>query len=160
MSFRVGIGYDSHRLISGRRLVIGGVEIPFEKGLEGHSDADVLLHAVIDAMFGSAGLRDIGTAFPDTDDAYKDIDSTHLLSRAFEMIQENGFGIVNVDAVVIAEAPRLAPYIESMRANIAKLLSLERGRVNVKAKTNEGMGLIGSGMGIAAMAVVLLEEVQ
>jgi 2-C-methyl-D-erythritol 2,4-cyclodiphosphate synthase len=160
MSFRVGIGYDSHRLTSGRRLVIGGVEIPFEKGLEGHSDADVLLHAVIDAMFGSAGLRDIGAAFPDTDDAYKDIDSTYLLSRAFEMIKENGLGIVNVDAVVIAEAPRLAPYIESMRGNIAKILSLERGRVNVKAKTNEGMGLIGSGMGIAAMAVVLLEEVQ
>ncbi|RKY04164.1 2-C-methyl-D-erythritol 2,4-cyclodiphosphate synthase, partial [Candidatus Poribacteria bacterium] len=135
--FRVGVGYDIHKLVEGRRLVIGGVEIPYEKGLLGHSDADVLLHAISDALLGAASLGDIGTHFPDTDPRFKDIPSSHILERVYEMIADR-FEIRNVDSVVIAERPKLAPYIDRMRANIAELLRIDPGRVSVKAKTNEG----------------------
>ena len=155
--FRVGVGYDIHRLVEGRRLVIGGVEIPYEKGLLGHSDADVLLHAISDALLGAASLGDIGTHFPDTDPRFKDIPSSHILERVYEMIADR-FEIRNVDSVVIAERPKLAPYIDRMRANIAELLRIDPGRVSVKAKTNEGLGLIGEGEAIAAWATVLIIE--
>jgi len=155
--FRVGVGYDIHRLVEGRRLVVGGVEIPYEKGLLGHSDADVLLHAISDALLGAASLGDIGTHFPDTDPRFKDIPSSHILERVYEMIADR-FEIRNVDSVVIAERPKLAPYIDRMRANIAELLRIDPGRVSVKAKTNEGLGLIGEGEAIAAWATVLIIE--
>jgi len=155
--FRVGVGYDIHKLVEGRRLVIGGVEIPYEKGLLGHSDADVLLHAISDALLGAASLGDIGTHFPDTDPRFKDIPSSHILERVYEMIADR-FEIRNVDSVVIAERPKLAPYIDRMRANIAELLRIDPGRVSVKAKTNEGLGLIGEGEAIAAWATVLIIE--
>lgn len=138
-------------------MVIGGVEIPYEKGLLGHSDADVLLHAISDALLGAASLGDIGTHFPDTDPRFKDIPSSHILERVYEMIADR-FEIRNVDSVVIAERPKLAPYIDRMRANIAELLRIDPGRVSVKAKTNEGLGLIGEGEAIAAWATVLIIE--
>jgi len=155
--FRVGVGYDIQKMVEGRRLVIGGVEIPYEKGLLGHSDADVLLHAISDALLGAASLGDIGTHFPDTDPRFKDIPSSHILERVYEMIADR-FEIRNVDSVVIAERPKLAPYIDRMRANIAELLRIDPGRVSVKAKTNEGLGLIGEGEAIAAWATVLIIE--
>ena len=152
----VGMGYDIHRLVPGRKLVLGGVLIPFEKGLLGHSDADVLIHAVCDALLGAAGLGDIGIHFPDTDPELKDISSMKLLVRTFEMIRAKGFGIQNIDSTIIAEAPKLNTYRERMRKNIGHALDLEPNRINIKATTAEGLGMIGKGEGITAMCVVLL----
>lgn len=153
---RIGTGYDVHRLSEGRKLIMGGVEIPFEKGLLGHSDADVLIHAVMDALLGAAGLGDIGLHFPDTDPAYKGISSLLLLERTGELLQEKGFLIENIDAVIIAQAPKMRPFIDTMRKNIAEALGLEAEYVNVKATTEEGLGFTGSGEGIAAQAVCLI----
>lgn len=153
---RIGQGYDVHALVAGRRLVIGGVDIPFERGLAGHSDADVLLHAVCDALIGAAALGDIGTHFPDTDPKYKGADSRELLRAVARLVVGNGFEVANVDATVIAQAPRLAPYIASMRDNIAHDLGLTATRVNIKAKTAEHLGAIGRGEGIAAQAIALI----
>lgn len=155
---RIGQGFDVHRLVAGRRLVIGGVDIPFELGLAGHSDADVLLHAITDALLGAAGLGDIGRHFPDTDAAYRDADSRALLRGAVARVREAGFAIANVDATIIAEAPRMAPHIAQMTANIAADLAVSPGRVNVKAKTAERLGFIGRGEGIVAEAVALLTD--
>lgn len=153
---RVGIGNDVHRLVKGRRLVLGGVEIPHEKGLEGHSDADVLVHAVCDALLGAAGLGDIGHHFPDSDPAYRDAFSIRLLERTRQMVGKTFPRIYNVDATVFAEAPRLAPYREKMTKNIATALELPADCVNIKATTSEGLGFIGRGEGIAAMCIVMI----
>jgi 2-C-methyl-D-erythritol 2,4-cyclodiphosphate synthase len=155
---RIGHGFDVHPLVAGRRLVIGGVEIPFDRGLGGHSDADVLLHAVTDALLGAAGLGDIGRHFPDTDPAYRGADSRRLLREALAKVRAAGFAIANVDATIIAEQPRMAPHIPAMVANIAADLGVEATRVNVKAKTTERLGFTGRGEGIAAAAVALLER--
>ncbi|MDR1209065.1 MAG: 2-C-methyl-D-erythritol 2,4-cyclodiphosphate synthase [Clostridiales bacterium] len=155
-----GIGYDAHRLAEGRRLVLGGVEIEFERGLLGHSDADVLVHAVIDALLGAAGLGDIGRFFPDDDPAYDGIDSLELLRRAWGMIFARGYFVGNIDAVIVAEKPRLAPFIPQMERNVAAALGIDpmTRRVNVKASTEEGMGFTGRSEGIAAQAVCTLER--
>ncbi|MCQ2450160.1 MAG: 2-C-methyl-D-erythritol 2,4-cyclodiphosphate synthase [Clostridia bacterium] len=155
---RIGHGYDVHKLVADRRLVLGGVEIPYEYGLLGHSDADVLLHAICDALLGAAALGDIGKHFPDNDDAYLNIDSRVLLKNTAELLHQAGFSVCNIDATVLAQRPKLAPFIETMRKNIADDLNLELSRVNVKATTEEGLGFTGSGEGIAAHAVCLLEE--
>lgn len=155
---RIGHGYDVHRLTEGRRLVLGGVEVPFVRGLLGHSDADVLTHAVMDALLGAAGLWDIGHAFPDTDDAFLDISSLVLLERVMEMLRAKGLRVGNVDATVLAQRPKLAPFIPEMRANLARVMGVGEERVNVKATTEEGLGFTGSGEGMAAHAVALLLE--
>ncbi len=156
---RIGIGYDVHRLVPGRRLIIGGVTIPHEKGLSGHSDADVLIHALIDAILGAAHLGDIGRLFPDTDVRYKDADSIELLKAAYGNATAKGLSIHNVDAVIIAERPRLKDYITPIEEKIAGTLKTDPVRVSVKAKTNEGLGFLGKGEGIAAwVAVTLVEE--
>jgi len=155
---RVGIGYDIHRFQEGRRLLLGGVEIEGEKGLGGHSDADVLLHAIIDALLGAAGLSDIGHFFPPDDPSFAGTDSRQLLARTMQMIRPLGYAVGNVDATVIAEAPRLAPYIKAMRQRIAETLEVDESRVSVKATTNEGVGGIGRGEAIAALAVALVER--
>ena len=155
---RVGIGYDIHRFQEGRRLLLGGVEIECEKGLGGHSDADVLLHAVIDALLGAAGLSDIGHYFPPDDPSFAGADSRELLSRTVQMIGPLGYAVGNVDATVIAEEPRLAPYIKAMRQRLADVLGIDESRVSVKATTNEGVGEVGRGEAIAALAVALLER--
>jgi len=154
---RVGIGYDLHRLVSGRDLVLGGVRIPFEKGLLGHSDADVLLHAVCDALLGAAGLGDIGLHFPDTDARYKDIASTELLGRTVLALRQKGFVVHNVDATLIAQAPKVAPFRVAMEKRIADVLEIDQGRVNVKATTTEGLGAIGRQEAMAAMCVATVE---
>jgi 2-C-methyl-D-erythritol 2,4-cyclodiphosphate synthase len=154
---RTGIGYDSHRLLSGRPLVLGGVEIPHEQGLEGHSDADVLAHAVIDALLGAAGLGDIGEHFPDTDEAWRDADSLHLLRAIVAMVIARGLEIVNVDCTVVIEAPKLSPYRAQIRERLAESLGLASARVNVKASSGEGVGFVGRGEGVAALAVASLE---
>jgi len=154
---RIGIGYDCHRLVEGRRLIIGGVYIPYEKGLSGYSDADVLCHAIIDSVIGALGLGDIGKHFPDTDPEWKDIASIELLKRAVEFAKVNGFEFLWLDTVIIAEEPKLSPYIESMRESISKS-GIPSRLINIKAKTNEGMGFIGKGEGIAAYAVCLLKK--
>ena len=154
---RVGQGFDVHRLAAGRRLVIGGVEIEHDQGLLGHSDADVLLHAICDALLGAAGLGDIGKHFPDTDARYKGIDSRELLRQVAILLEDRGRRVVNVDATIIAEAPRMAPHIPKMVANIAADLGIEPHYVNVKATTTEGLGFAGRGEGIAAQAVCLIE---
>jgi 2-C-methyl-D-erythritol 2,4-cyclodiphosphate synthase len=154
---RIGIGYDSHRLVEGRRLIIGGVEIPFEKGLHGHSDADVLCHAITDAILGALGLGDIGTHFPETDNKWKDASSIALLLKIIELMKQKNFEIIWVDSIVIAEKPKLQPFIEEMKKNISKT-GIPSDSINIKAKTNEGMGLIGRGEGIAAQAVCLLKS--
>jgi len=153
---RIGNGYDLHRLTAGRRLILGGVVIPFEKGLEGHSDADAVCHAVTDAILGGAGAGDIGRHFPDTDAAWKDADSLVMLARAAQIIAAAGFSVVNVDVVVIAQRPQLVPYIDAMRANVARALRIAADRVSVKGKTNEGVGSIGAGESIAVHAVALV----
>jgi 2-C-methyl-D-erythritol 2,4-cyclodiphosphate synthase len=153
---RVGFGYDVHRLVEGRPLVLGGVQVPYGKGLLGHSDADVLVHAVMDALLGAAGAGDIGRLFPDSDDRYKGIKSLILLSRVRQVLDEKGFAVGNIDAVVVAQKPKLAPYIEEMNLNIARALGIEPARVNVKATTTEGLGFTGTGEGIAAYATALL----
>ncbi len=158
MSFRIGQGFDVHAFAKGRRLVLGGVEIPHDLGLAGHSDADVLSHAVCDALLGAAGLGDIGRHFPDTDARYKDADSLDLLAKVVAAVQEQGLSVANVDATVIAEAPKLAPYIEDMRNRLANCLNISADRVNVKATTTESLGFTGRREGMAAMAVALLSE--
>lgn len=155
---RIGSGYDVHKLAEGRDCIIGGVKIPYEKGLLGHSDADVLLHAIADALLGAAALGDIGRHFPDNDPQYQGADSRKLLSHVWDLILEEGYCIMNVDATIIAQKPKMSPYIEQMRQNIAETLRVSLGQVNVKATTEEGLGFTGAGLGIAASAVCLLEE--
>lgn len=157
---RVGMGYDVHRLTEDRLLIIGGVEIPYEKGLLGHSDADVLLHAISDALLGAAGLGDIGKHFPDTDPQYKGISSLILLQKVGELVEEAGFYIENIDATIIAQAPKMRPYIEQMEKNVAKALLIEEGLVNIKATTEEKLGFTGAGLGISAQAVCLIESIK
>ena len=154
---RIGQGFDVHALVEGRPLIIGGVTIPFERGLAGHSDADVLLHALCDALIGAAGLGDIGKHFPDTDPRYKGIDSRELLRAVVRLLQQRSLAVVNVDATIIAQAPKMAPHIAAMVANIAADIGVASGDVNVKAKTTEKLGFTGRGEGIAAEAVVLIE---
>lgn len=154
---RIGHGYDVHRLTENRKLILGGIEIPFEKGLLGHSDADVLLHAIADALLGAAALGDIGLLFPDNDPKYEGADSIMLLRKVCEHIRENGFKIINIDATVLAQAPKLRPYIDEMRAMISAACSLDISAVSVKATTEEGLGFTGKGEGIAAHAVCLIE---
>ncbi len=154
---RVGLGYDVHQLVEGRRLILGGVPIPFPKGLQGHSDADVLVHAVCDAILGAAGLGDIGMHFPDTDARYKDVSSLNLLARAAELVRAEGLRIQHIDTIVLAQSPKLGCYREAMRANIAKAIDLPQTSINVKATTTEGLGFIGRLEGIGAMAVALLD---
>ncbi|NCE64201.1 2-C-methyl-D-erythritol 2,4-cyclodiphosphate synthase [Pseudoflavonifractor sp. 524-17] len=155
---RIGHGYDVHRLTQGRKLILGGVHIPYEQGLLGHSDADVLTHAVMDALLGGAGLWDIGHAFPDTDPAYEGADSLVLLDKVMKMLDQKGYYVGNVDATILAQRPKLAPYIPHMRENLAERMGVTLDRVNIKATTEEGLGFTGSGEGIAAHAVALLEE--
>ncbi|MBK7052342.1 MAG: 2-C-methyl-D-erythritol 2,4-cyclodiphosphate synthase [Rhodoferax sp.] len=156
MAFRIGEGWDIHALVEGRKLMLGGVEIPHSKGLLGHSDADVLLHAITDALLGAAALGDIGTHFPDTDAAFKGADSAVLLAEAARRVRAKGFEIGNVDSTVIAQAPKLAPHIGSMRACIAQVLGVAVEQVNVKAKTAEKMGPVGEGLAMEARAIILL----
>ncbi len=156
---RIGHGYDVHRLVDGRKLILGGVEIPYEKGLLGHSDADVLLHAVSDALLGAAGLGDIGRHFPDTDPAYKDADSLKLLAVVADKIRAAGYRVGNVDVTMIAQKPKLKDYIPQMQRNIAKTLAVEESQVNVKATTEERLGFTGDGSGMSCHAVCLLEKI-
>lgn len=153
---RVGHGYDVHRLIAGRKLVLGGVDIPYELGLLGHSDADVLVHAVLDALIGAIGLGDIGKHFPDTDPAYQGISSMVLAERVAELLRDNGFSVGNIDATVVAQRPKLLPYIPKMKSNIADVFGLPSDRVNIKATTEEQLGFTGRGEGISAHAVCLI----
>lgn len=154
---RIGHGYDVHRLVEGRSLIIGGIHINYEKGLLGHSDADVLTHAVMDSIIGALGLGDIGKHFPDTDATYKGIDSLELLAQVYVLMHEQGFAIGNIDCTIIAQAPKLAPYIEGMKHNIARVLKVEPSQINVKATTEEKLGFTGEGLGIAAHSVVILK---
>lgn len=153
---RIGHGYDVHKLVEGRKLILGGVEIPYDKGLLGHSDADVLTHALMDALLGAAALGDIGGLFPDNDDAYLGADSIELLKTVARLLHDKGYGVVNVDCTVIAQRPKLKAYIESMRRVLASAMGVERGAVSVKATTEEHLGFTGEGLGIAAHAVVLI----
>lgn len=157
---RIGQGYDVHRLAEGRKLILGGVDIPWERGLLGHSDADVLTHAVMDALLGAAGLGDIGTHFPDSDPAYAGADSLKLLEHVAKLLGERGFSIKNVDATVLAQKPKLAPHIPRMRENLARAMGVGPEQVNVKATTEEGLGFTGDGSGMAAHAVALLEGLR
>lgn len=158
MSIRVGFGYDVHRLVPGRKLILGGVEIPHEKGLEGHSDADVLAHSIMDALLGAAGMGDIGRHFPDTDPRYRGISSLVLLEKVREKLAGQGFAVQNVDSTIVAQAPRLAGHIDRMREMLAESLGVESSRVNVKATTTEGLGFTGTKDGIASYAVALVVE--
>ncbi|KQL52099.1 2-C-methyl-D-erythritol 2,4-cyclodiphosphate synthase [Heyndrickxia shackletonii] len=158
--FRIGQGYDVHQLTEGRPLIIGGIDIPYEKGLLGHSDADVLLHTVADACLGAIGEGDIGKHFPDTDPAFKDADSAKLLSHVWNLVKEKGYCLGNIDCTIIAQKPKMAPYIEQMRGRIAELLEGDISQVNVKATTTEKLGFTGRGEGIASQAVVLLQAVK
>lgn len=155
---RIGMGYDVHRLTEDRKLIIGGVEIPYEKGLLGHSDADVLLHAIMDALLGAAALGDIGKHFPDTDPAYKGASSVKLLEHVGKLLEEHLFLVENIDATIIAQAPKMRPYIDAMRANIAGALGIEITQVNVKATTEEGLGFTGTGEGISSQAICMLSS--
>jgi len=157
---RIGMGYDVHKLVEGRKLILGGVEIPYEKGLLGHSDADVLLHAIMDALLGAAALGDIGKHFPDTDPAYKGISSIRLLEHVANLLEEHQFLIENIDATIIAQRPKMRPYIDTMRENIAKALKIEADQINVKATTEEGLGFTGSGEGISSQAICMREKVM
>jgi len=157
---RIGQSKDIHRLVEGRDLIIGGVKIPYEKGLLGHSDADVLLHAIIESLIGAMGLKDIGTHFSDKDPQYKGISSLKLLDRTFEMLKENGYEVVNIDSLIVIERPKMAPYIDEMRKNIAEHLHCDLSCINVKATCAEGMGFIGKGEGAMAEAVCLIEETK
>ena len=158
MTTLTGIGYDSHKLVEGRRLVLGGVEIEHELGLAGHSDADVLTHAIIDALLGAAGLGDIGQHFPDSDERYRDADSLELLAAVLPLVHVQGLELVNVDATVVMERPKLAPHRDAIRESLAAILGLASARVNVKASTGEGIGFVGRGEGVAALAVVTLRH--
>lgn len=155
---RVGLGYDVHKLVEGRKLILGGVDIPFEKGLLGHSDADVLLHAITDALFGAAALGDIGSHFPDTDPRYKGADSLKLLEACGKELREHGWKIGNIDAVIVAQRPKLLPHVPQMRENIARALEIAVEQISVKGKTEEGLGFTGSGEGMAVHAVCLIEK--
>ncbi len=157
---RTGIGYDSHRFAEGRRLILGGIEIPFDRGLIGHSDADVVAHAATDALLGAAGLGDIGTHFPPSDQRWKDADSIELLREAVRLLEERNYQVVNLDVTVICEAPKLAPHVPQMRERLASALGIGPQHVSVKGKTNEGLGWIGRGEGIAAMAVALIDSID
>ena len=159
-NLRIGHGYDVHRLVEGRKLILGGVDIPWEKGLLGHSDADVLVHAVMDALTGAARLGDIGKLFPDTDPRYAGISSLKLLAEVGRLLGEKGFAVVNIDAVLLAQAPKVGPYRPHMAANIAAALGIDPEQVNVKATTEEGLGFTGDGSGMAAHAVALLEKLN
>ena len=155
---RVGIGTDAHAFADDRKLILGGVPIPHTQGLAGHSDADVLIHAIIDAMLGAAALGDIGQHFPDSDDAYKGVDSRVLLRAAAQKVRDLGYAVINIDAVIIAQVPRMAPHVESMRANISSDLQIAAGAVNIKATTTEGLGFTGRREGIVAQAICLLDS--
>ncbi len=155
---RIGHGYDVHKLTTGRKLILGGIEIPFEKGLEGHSDADVLLHAIMDALLGAAAEGDIGLHFPDTDDRYLGADSTALLAEVGKILQKKGYRVENIDSTVLCQRPKLRPYIPGMRCRVAGILGLEEDQVSIKATTEEGLGFTGDGSGIAAHAVVLISR--
>jgi len=154
---RIGKGFDVHKLISGRKLILGGVAIPFEKGLLGHSDADVLVHSICDALLGAAGLGDIGLHFPDTEAKFKDISSVKLLEKTYKMIYEKGFKLKNLDCIIIAQEPKFSPFREEMQQNIARAMNVSTGRINIKATTTEGLGTFGRGEGIGAMCVALIE---
>lgn len=153
---RIGMGYDVHRLVEGRELILGGVKIPYEKGLLGHSDADVLLHAIMDALLGAAALGDIGLHFPDTDDRYKGASSIKLLETTASLVEEKGFLIENIDATIIAQKPKMRPFIDEMRANVANALGIDISQINIKATTEEGLGFTGTGEGISSQAICLL----
>ena len=155
---RIGQSKDIHKLVEGRDLIIGGVKIPYEKGLLGHSDADVLLHAIIESLIGAMGLKDIGTHFPDTDPRYKGISSLLLLDETYKMLEENGYEIVNIDSLINIEKPKMAPHIDQMRRNIAEHLHCDESRINVKATRGEGLGFVGRGEGVIAYAVCLIDE--
>ena len=155
---RIGTGYDVHKLVEGRALILGGVAIPFEKGLLGHSDADVLTHAIIDALLGAAGLGDIGKYFPDTDPKYKNISSLKLLEHVCQLLKEKNYEIENIDATIIAQSPKLSFYIDKMKNNISSVCGIGLEQINIKATTEEGLGFTGEGLGIAAQAIALLEE--
>lgn len=157
---RVGMGYDVHKLVEGRKLIIGGVDIPYEKGLLGHSDADVLLHAIMDSLLGAAALGDIGKHFPDTDEGYKDASSVELLKQVGRMIDDNNYIIENIDATIIAQKPKMRPFIDTMRGNIADALGIDINRVNVKATTEEGLGFTGKGEGISSQSICSLTTVS
>ena len=157
---RIGSGYDVHKLVEGRKLILGGVEIPFEKGLLGHSDADVLTHAVMDALLGAAALGYIGRHFPDSDNQYKDISSMKLLYEVLCLLKKEKYSIINIDATVIAQKPKLAKYMQAMEQNIANILEIDKHSVNVKATTEEGLGFTGAELGIAAKAVCLIEKIE
>ncbi len=156
--YRIGLGYDIHKLVEGRDLIIGGVKITHEKGLLGHSDADVLIHAIIDGMLGALALDDIGTIFPDTDPKYKDIDSTILLKHVYELVKSKGYSIVNIDSNIIAQAPKMMPYIPKMKTRLCEMLGIENHQLSIKAKTKENLDSVGQKLAIEANAVVLLEE--
>lgn len=156
---RIGSGYDVHRLVEGRDLIIGGVKIPYEKGLLGHSDADVLTHAIMDSLLGAAALGDIGKHFPDTESKYKGVSSLELLARVKELLEENFYLIENIDATIIAQQPKMAPHIEAMRENISKVLGIEINQINIKATTEEGLGFTGEGQGISSNSICLLTSV-
>ena len=155
---RIGIGYDAHRFVSGRKLILGGVEVPYEKGLEGHSDADVLSHAIADALLGAAGLGDIGKLFPDTDERYKDVSSLLILKKISELLKNNGYIIQNIDTVVVLQNPKIARFYDEMRANISEALGVAVEKVSIKATTTEKMGFEGRGDGVSAQAAVLLAD--
>ena len=157
---RIGMGYDVHKLVEDRKLIIGGVDIPYEKGLLGHSDADVLLHAIMDALLGAAALGDIGKHFPDTDEKYRGISSIKLMEHVGELLADNGYIIGNIDATIIAQRPKMAPYRETMRENVAKALNISIDKVSIKATTEEGLGFTGRGEGISSQAIALLESVE
>lgn len=157
---RVGLGYDVHRLVHGRTLILGGVTIPYAKGLWGHSDADVLVHALCDALLGAAGLGDIGEHFPDSDPAFRNIDSTKLLRRVVELLSAKGYGVHNIDATIMAEAPKLAPYRPAIQRRLAQVVDLTPEQINIKATTMEGLGSVGRKQGMAAMCVVLIKRLK
>ena len=156
---RIGTGYDLHKLVEGRALILGGVKIPYEKGLLGHSDADVLIHAIIDSLLGAMGEKDIGTHFPDTDESFKNISSALLLQKTMQIMQNNGYKIVNVDSNIICQKPKLMPYIDKMKEKLAPLLNIDESALSIKAKTNEGVDATGMGEAIAAQCVCLIEKV-
>lgn len=155
---RIGLGYDVHRLVEERDLIIGGVKIPYEKGLLGHSDADVLLHAIMDSLLGASALGDIGKLFPDTDEKYKGISSLKLLEEVGKLLYKNGFSINNIDSTIIAQKPKMSPHIQEMRNNIAKALNIDINKINVKATTEEGLGFTGTGEGISSQSICLLTK--
>ena len=157
---RIGMGYDVHKLVEGRKLILGGVDIPYEKGLLGHSDADVLIHAIMDALLGAVALGDIGKHFPDSDEKYKGISSLELLKHVSLLLQSKGYSIINIDSTIMAQKPKLAPYIDDMRKNIASVIGIDVDAVSVKATTEEGLGFTGEGLGISSNAVCLLENIK